>query len=185
MSSEDFSLEPKQEDLKIRSTEYLKAKKSITDTPEMSMSPDMSFTKKKSKLGESQISRNSNPNTSYLSRVSIKTPDPRIRGDSIAVTEAVTDQNVPLKSKIRKLIFPPRKRREMMISYLLWSLSNMAAAAYIFLLLALTYHKFDDMKCEVVEMRWLAVYWLIHALHVVRRIVLACFWAKGTDPSRL
>ena len=50
MSLDDFSLEPKEEDLKIRSTEYLKAKKSIAETPELSRSPDMSFTKKKSLL---------------------------------------------------------------------------------------------------------------------------------------
>ena len=52
LSLDDFSLEPKEEDLKIRSTEYLKAKTSTVDTPDISMSPDMSFTKKM-KLHES------------------------------------------------------------------------------------------------------------------------------------
>ena len=47
LSLDDFSLEPKEEDLKIRSTEYLKAKTSTVETPDISLSPDMSFAKKK------------------------------------------------------------------------------------------------------------------------------------------
>ena len=72
----------------------------------------------------------------------------------------------------------------MVRSYCVWTLGNIFVGSYVGIVLAISYNQWD-MTCITKEMNWLFVYFFVHVLHIARKVALACFWAKGSDPSIL
>ena len=106
-----------------------------------------------------------------------------MRGDSLRFSAAPDERDTILSQHaFLHLIFPKRKRKQKVKSYLFWSLGNIFIGAYISVLIYFTLGKYE-MNCVHEEIRWLSVYLILHMAHLLRKIVLAYFWGTASDPS--
>lgn len=64
----------------------------------------------------------------------------------------------------------------------MWALINLLVSAYIVVLIAIFWYSWT-LPCIRQLSIWLCGYLLIHIAHIVRRVVLSCFWLKSEDPT--
>ena len=170
ISPQDLSLDPTDKDL--HSGDQLNMH-SMKEQKQSLISRDTLTT---SHLGSKQVSQNS-------PSLSVRTPDHRMRGESLRFSSATGESDAILSQHgFLHLIFPKRKRKQKVKSYLFWSLGNIMVGAYISVLILLTRGKYD-MECVHEEIWWLSVYLVLHMLHLIRKWLLAYFWGTASDPS--
>ena len=113
--------------------------------------------------------------------------DPRERGMSARFSEAVRkggDDHLDDGDAILHLMFSEEVRRKKIISFIAWGLINLTLAIYIGYLIGRYWYHWGH-ACIGQLSFWLIGYLVIHVAHLIRKIILICFWWKGKDPTIL
>ena len=82
-------------------------------------------------------------------------------------------------------MFTPEVRRKKVVSFLSWGVINLLLSGYIIFLIVKFWSHWSHGQCIAQLSVWLIGYLVIHLAHIIRKIVLVCFWWKGKDPTIL
>ena len=97
--------------------------------------------------------------------------------------EAVrTNSHLDETDAILHIMFPEETRKRKCREFICWALLNLVVSGYIMALIAIFWYSWT-IQCIRILSIWLCGYLLIHIAHLVRRVILACFWLKSTDPT--
>lgn len=83
-------------------------------------------------------------------------------------------------------MFPPEYRRTKMCSYMKWGIINFTLAAYLFVFLLDFWNDWnysDSGNCIADLSWWILFYFIIHVVHVIRKIVVIYIWKVAKDPT--
>lgn len=79
-------------------------------------------------------------------------------------------------------MFPPEVRQKKCCRFLLWAMINVSICAYISTLITVFWYQWK-IPCIRQLSIWLCGIFFIHIAHIIRRVILACFWKYSSDPT--